>query len=411
MRRFHYDRLAACVQEQTAAVVLRQCRPADASRRCPAGVLLASLILAAARGVSLAAVAALRPRSPSRETLRQALLTTLPGYDDLRRRLPGLVRASLPRSLRRPGRPRRRYPLALDVHQVAYFKRGGTPPAHVRKGKPLPGTAYGHHYATAALLRKGQYYTVALTPYDPGEDTAALVRRLLRQAAKNGFPPRYVLMDRGFWSADVFRYLQRARYPFLLPVMPRGKRPDRPGGPTGTQVFLHGCKSGRYPYRVQGHHRTGPRGRGATVTIVVQRRRPRRAGRKGRKGPTAWAWALWRMKLSSLAWVRHSYRRRFRIESSYRLLEAARGRTSSRDEGWRLWYVVLAVLLQNRWLELRRRGSRGGSEAAWWNHLLVVLADQLLRDAADPTGPPPAPDRPPPGGPARPAGADRFCNY
>jgi putative transposase len=396
MRRYHYDRLAACVQEQTAAVVQRQCRPADFSQHCPARVLLASLILAAARGVSLTAVAALRPRSPCRETLRQALLTTLPGYDALRRRLPGLVRASLPRSLRRPGRTRRRYPLALDVHQVAYFKRGRTPPAHVRKGKPLPGTAYSHQYATAALLRKGQYYTVALTPYDPGEDTAALVRRLLRQAAANGFPPRYVLMDRGFWSADVFAYLQRARYPFLLPVMARGKKPDRPGGPTGTQVFLHGRPSGRCSYRVQaGHRGNGRRGRGATVTIVVQRRRPRRSGRKGRRGPTAWAWALWRMDLSSLAWVRHSYRRRFRIESSYRLLEAARARTSSRDEGWRLWYVVLAVLLQNRWLELRRQGSRGTAEQAWWNQLLVVLADQLLQAAADPAAPDDAPARPP----------------
>jgi putative transposase len=270
--------------------------------------------------------------------------------------------------------------LALDVHPIAYFKRGRTPPAHVRKGKPRPGTAYGHHYATASLLRKGQYYAVALTPFDPGESTAALVRRLLRQAAANGFAPRYVLMDRGFWSADVFRYLQRARYPFLIPAMPRGKKPSRPGGPTGTRVFFHGCKTGRYTYRVRGHHRRGRRGRGATVTVVVHRRR--RAGRPGRPGRGAWVFALWRMKLSSIAWVHHSYRRRFRIESSYRLLEAARGRTSSRDEGWRLWYVVLAVLLVNRWLDLRRASCRSTARAKcegyWWNRLLLALAWLLL---------------------------------
>src|SRR6202034_110151 len=98
------------------------------------------------------------------------------------------------------------------------------PPAHVRKGQRLPGTAYSHQYATAALLRKGQYYTVALTPYAPDEDLAAVVRRLLRAATANGFTPRYVLMDRSFWSTDVFRYLQRARYPFLLPVLARGKK-------------------------------------------------------------------------------------------------------------------------------------------------------------------------------------------
>jgi putative transposase len=301
----------------------------------------------------------------------------------------------LPRSLRRP-RSRRRYPLAIDIHTVAYFKRGRTPPAHVRKGKPRPGTAYSHHYATASLLRKGQYYVVALTPFDPGESTAALVRRLLRQAAANGFPPRYVLMDRGFWSADVFRYLQRARYPFLIPAMPRGKTADQPGGPTGTRVFFHGCKTGRYRYRVQGHHRRGRRGRGATVTVVVCRRRAGRSNRSGRPSRGAWVFALWRMELSSVVWLRHSYRRRFRIESSYRLLEAARGRTSSRDEGWRLWYVVLAVILLNRWLELRRSQCRGAgrsrTEWHWWTHLLVALAYRLLWAADNEPAPPAATD-------------------
>jgi putative transposase len=400
LRTSYYRRFAATVQEQTAAVVLRLCRPTDYSRRCGAATLLSSLILAAANGLSLAAVAALRPRSPCRETLRQALLATLPQYDPLRRQLGSLLRASLPRSLRRR-RPRRRYPLAIDVHQVAYFKRQRTPPAHVRKGKPRPGTAYGHLYASASLLRKGQYYVVALTPYDPGEDTAALVRRLLRQAAGNGFSPRYVLMDRGFWSVDVFRYLQRARCPFLIPVPARGKKPDAAGGPTGTWALLHGRKTGRYTYRLQTHRRGR---RGASVTVVVHRRN--RAGQRGRHGRYTWAYALWRMELSSLAWVRHSYRRRFRIESSYRLLEAARGRTSSRDEGWRLWYVVLAVLMLNRWLELRRTLSRGaghsGAERYWWNRLLLALAYHLLVEPGEGTAAQPATDPRPPARPPTP---------
>jgi putative transposase len=384
MRTSQYPRLAAQVQEQTAVAVLRHCRPADFSRRCTAWALLSSLILAAANGISLAAVAVLRPRSPSRETLRQALFATLPQYGELRRQLGPLVRASLPPSLRR--RRRRRYPLAIDVHQVAYFKRRQAPPAHVRKGRHRPGTTYGHLYASASLLRKGQYYAVALTPYDPGEDTAALVRRLLRQAAANGFPPRYVLMDRNFWSTDVFRYLQRARCPFLIPVMPRGKKPTDPGGPTGTRVFLHGCKSGRYRYRVQTHRR---RRRGATVIIVVHRRNW--AGQRGRRGRYPWAYAMWRMDLATIAWVRHSYRRRFRIESSYRLLEAARGRTSSRDEGWRLWYVALAIIMLNCWLSLRRTACRGGVQAPrewhWWTRVLLALTYRLLLTPADEPGP------------------------
>jgi hypothetical protein len=375
MRAFQYRRCAQQVQAQTIALLQHQLRPRAFSRRCSAWQLLSSLVLATASCLSLSAIAAVRRRSPSRETLFQAWRATLPGYADLLTAVPRLLRASLPRGLRRRT-PRRRYPLAIDLHTVAYYKRRCTPPHPVRKGKRLPGTAYSHQYATACLLRKGQYFTVALTPYYPDEDLASLVRRLLQQAARNGFAPRYVLMDRGFWSAAVFAYLQRARYPFLLPVLARGKRPEAAGGPTGTQQFLHGrCRSGCYPYQVRNR-----RGQKATLTIVVQRRN--RAGHRGKHGRFTWAYGLWRVRLGSVRWVRESYRRRFRIESSYRLLEEARGRTNSRKAVIRLWYVVLGLLLANAWLQLRWELAREHRadpawEKCWAKRLLAALAQVL----------------------------------
>jgi putative transposase len=394
MRSSQYCRCAQQVQAQTIALLHKELRPRDFSRRCSAWQLLSSLLLATVSCLSLSAVAALRRLSPSRETLFQAFYATLPGYDRLLRRLPRLLCASLPRSLRhRPQRatslgrhrPQRRYPLAIDLHGVPYYKRDRIPPVPVRKGKRLPGTVYSLQYATACLLRKGQYYTVALTPYNPGESLATLVKRLLQQAASKGFSPRYVLMDRSFWSADVFRYLQRARYPFMLPVQGRGKRPEAAGGPTGTQQFLHGlCRSGTYPYRVANR-----RGQTAPVLIVVHRRNY--GGRRDRHGRYTWAYALWRVPLSTVQWVRESYRRRFRIESSYRLLEAARGRTNSRRVEVRLWYVVLALLLANAWLQARwqiarQHGAKRGSEPCWAIRLLAALAQVLWQQV----GPPPA---------------------
>jgi hypothetical protein len=391
MRASQYRDCAQQVQARTCALLQQQLRPHDFSPRCSAWQLLSTLVLACAACLSLSAVAAVRRRSPSRETLRQAWLATLPAYDQLLQVTPRLLRASLPAGLRRASRPRtsqrrgaprRRFPLALDLHAVPYYKRCCVPPEPVRKGKRLPGTAYSHQYATACLLSKGQYFTVALTPYYPDDDLASLVRRLLQQAAHNGFPPRYVLMDRGFWSADVFRYLQRARYPFLLPVLGRGKRPEAPGGPTGTQQFLHGrCRSGRYPYTVRNRQRQA-----ATLTIVVQRRN--RGGRQGKHGRYTWAYGLWRVHVSTVRWVRESYRRRFRIESSYRLLEAGRARTNSREAAVRLWYVVLGLLLANAWLQVRGEVARRyRRDPAWdpcWAIRLLAALTQLLWEAVEP---------------------------
>jgi hypothetical protein len=77
-----------------------------------------------------------------------------------------------------------------------------------------------------------------------------------------------------------------------------------------------------------------------------------------------------------------------RIESSYRLLETGRGRTSSRDEGLRLWYVALAVLLVNAYLTLRREASktfgRGEAGRCWCLELLAALAQLLLETPAAP---------------------------
>src|SRR5262245_18072464 len=156
MRILHYPSLACAVQQQTITVLVQHLRPKDFSGRCTAWVFFGCLVLAAAARISLAAVAILRNRCPSRETLRQALFATLPDYQQLLRRLPVLLRGCLPHGLRQ--HRRRRYPSAIDVHCVAYYKRQRTPPDHVRKGKRRPGTAYSHQYATASLLRKGQYY-------------------------------------------------------------------------------------------------------------------------------------------------------------------------------------------------------------------------------------------------------------
>src|SRR5580704_5676926 len=145
MRASQYHQLAHELQDRTTGLLLRLLRPADFSGRCTALLLLSCLVLAAARRLSLAAVAAVRRSCPSRETLRQALYATLPGYDALRRRIPALLRASLPRRLARR-RSRRRYPMAIDLHRVPYYKRGRTPPAHARKGQRLAGTRYAHDY-------------------------------------------------------------------------------------------------------------------------------------------------------------------------------------------------------------------------------------------------------------------------
>ena len=59
-----------------------------------------------------------------------------------------------------------------------------------------------------------------------------------------GVRPRYLLLDRGFCSVDVIRYLQKARYAWLMPLVLRGRKADHPKGPSGSRVFAGRKRSG-----------------------------------------------------------------------------------------------------------------------------------------------------------------------
>jgi hypothetical protein len=50
-----------------------------------------------------------------------------------------------------------------------------------------------------------------------------------------GVRPRLLLLDRGFYSVAVVRYLQAARVPFLMPVVCHGRSPKHQNGPSGSQ--------------------------------------------------------------------------------------------------------------------------------------------------------------------------------
>jgi putative transposase len=211
----------------------------DHGRRCTAHVLLAVLFYAAARITSIAAACKARRDAPSDQAVRDALLAALPATHDLQRRINRARAGDLPQALRR-----RRQPLAVDLVLIPYHGEPLDDPAKIYRRQPRHGTSHFHAYAAAYVIRKGGRWTVALTAVRKGEALDESLQRLLQQAAKAGVRPRYLLLDRGFYSGDGSRYWQAARYPFLMPLLCRGRKPDHPKGPSGTRVFATWKRSG-----------------------------------------------------------------------------------------------------------------------------------------------------------------------
>jgi hypothetical protein len=340
MRRPQYTITARAIHEHAAHLCQKHLRLRDHGPKCQAVTLLTLLFYAAARLTSLAAACGGLSLAPSDTAVRTALLATLPEIHELQRRLNRALQGDLPRALRR-----RRQPLAIDLTLFPYHGQPLYAADEVYRGQAKAGTSHFHAYATAYVMRKGQRFTVALVYVRKGDDLAEVVKELLRQAARAGLKPRYLLLDRGFYSVNVVRYLQAARCPFVMPVPCRGRKADHPKGPGGTRIF-HLRKRGGW----SSHTLTNGDGRKATVSICVKCRN--RRGERKRHGRQALVYAYWGLRPSSGPWVYQTYRLRFGIETTYRQLREARIRTSTRDPLLRLLYVGVALILRNVWVWL-----------------------------------------------------------
>jgi len=84
--------------------------------------------------------------------------------------------------------------------------------------------------------------------------------------------------------------------------------------------------------------------------------------------------------------VRERYRARFGIESSYRLLEQVRLRTTSANEAWRFFCIGLALLLGSIWIALHWRYLRvcgSGPRRVARQHLPLERLCHFLRHAVE----------------------------
>jgi Transposase DDE domain len=325
----------------------------DYKRKVTAQTLWAVLLVAATGLTSIHACCQRLDDLASEETIRKALIASLPEFAELQRQLNRALAGRLPRALRR-----RSQRLAIDLTLIPYHGQPFRDENEVYRGRAKQGTSHFHAYATAYVILKGQRFTVALTAVTKGESMKAVLQRLMKQARSVGVRARLVLLDRGFYGVEVIRYLQAARQSFLMPAVIRGLKADDPRGPSGTRVFAAMKRSGWFEYTL-----TGGSKRTARVSICVSCRNYR--GQWKRHGRRALVYACWGVDGRSCAWVRETYRTRFGIESSYRQMNQARGRTTTRRPELRLLYAGLALLLRNEWVWLHfevlsspRRGGR-----------------------------------------------------
>jgi putative transposase len=322
-------------------------------------LLMQLLVRASCERRSLEDLAEWAKKVPCAQTFRNALKKLLPqSTAELDPMIREALGEHLPKSLKR--RPR---DMAIDMHNKPYYGDKKTPGTF--RGQAKASTKTFFCYATLLVLRKGQTYTVGLVSVVNGQELSSIIDQLLAQAAANGLRPRRLLLDRGFYSAKVMLHLQfQKQLPFLMPMIRRGKVGKTKKTCTGTAQFFVQGRRGWTVYRWEARMRQkGVKGKRqwveTDVCMVPQEKKP---GQKGKKG--VWVFASWGLGKMNPQTVSSLYRRRFRIETSYRQMRQGLATTCSRNPVYRLLLALIALVLRNLWVwlhwtKLAERGVDG----------------------------------------------------
>lgn len=221
--------------------------------------------------------------------------------------------------------------LAIDLNLQPYY---GTPTAeeapYIYRSRAHAGTCSFYAYATCYVIRKGKRVTLALTPVRRDDLMVGIVTRLLDRAVQAGIRIKCLYLDRGFFSVPVIRWLQTLGVPVLMPVIVRGKE-------GGTRQLLQGSGSYKTRYTMTSQEY-------GEVTFDVWVVCVYHKGRHGKHGRQYCAYVVHQVTLGLRA-VYQDYRRRFGIESTYRLKNTCRIKTAMKNPVVRLLFVGIAFLL------------------------------------------------------------------
>jgi hypothetical protein len=309
----------------------------DHGRLCTATVVWSMVLRAAARMTSIFAACRDLAHAPSDQALFNALNDGLPKtLKVLERRLNEALTSHLSRGMRR-----RSWDVAIDWHLVPYYGQPHASRNELYYGKPRQGTTKFHAYATACIVMYGRRYTLALSWVRRHETTVKALARLLDRIDVRGLKIRCLLLDRAFFNVPVALFLQSRQLPFLMPVMFRGRKPKKRRPLTGLR-WIKRQAAGWYPHTLK----NGKRRVEIRVCVAYRTHKNRKDKRRVQQKLLFGAWRVHGPPTD----IRHRYRTRFAIESSYRQMRQAKIYTCTRNPHLRLVFIAVALLLRNLWV-------------------------------------------------------------
>lgn len=231
-------------------------------------------------------------------------------------------------------KPGSAYQFAIDYTNDPYYgKTSDENEPYILRSKRKQSTNEFYSYVTLYVTTRDRQVTLAVYPVRQGISKVGYIARCLDRITELGLEVEVLCLDREFYTRKVFGFLTQVQVPFIVPVKKQSNR---------MKELLQGTQSRYAEYQMRGKPPLP-----LTVAIAVKYAK----GRRGKHGAENLGYVVGGITWHPLR-VHRIYRSRFSIESSYRMRNQVRPRTSTRNPVIRYLYAIISFLLKNVWVAL-----------------------------------------------------------
>jgi len=261
------------------------------------------------------------------------------------------------------------YEFAIDLTDDPYYgKIDSSNEKYIISGQAKKSTNSFYSYVSLYITNKNERFTVSVLPVEKNKKMVEYLSYFIDLIKRLNFKIKVLCLDRGFYSIDVFEFLQSNNIPHIVPVIKRGKQ---------MKQILKGNKARSEQYVMKNSKKK------ILLNIVIDVKYLK--GKRGKKGLENLGFVVFGVKWSPRK-ISTVYRRRFAIESSYRMRNIVKPKTSTKSADIRYFYTLISFLLKNIWLYLQKkhftivkRGPQVVDEDKFRFDMFILLVEEWLK--------------------------------
>ena len=210
--------------------------------------------------------------------------------------------------------PNKKYEFAIDFTNDPYYGEIATiNEKHVIRGQEKKSSNSFYSYVSLYIINKNERFTISVLPVEKGKSKVYYLTYFIDLIKSLNFGIKILCLDREFYSIDVFEFLKNLNIPHITPVVKKGDK---------IKKILTGNKNRFDTYLMKNSEKK------ILLDIAIDVKYLK--GKRGKKGRENLGFVVYGINWNPRK-VSTVYRRRFAIESSYRIRNQVKPNTSTKN--------------------------------------------------------------------------------